>query len=283
MYRISALSSVMCNARKCNSGVASHVLEDMHRGAGFFIQLGRAFFEAVMKRCLSLLFFLSSLLSAAQQIPAGTILPVALSASINSRKAKAGQPISARLMQPVDLGSGRQLRAGMRVQGSIVSVDANRVTLTFDRAIVDHQEVPIRTNLRALASMMAVQDAQVTTNIAGGDYGSSMQDWTTNPIGGGVLYNPYGGELYEGKTVIGRSRDGGVIAKPIAASACRGDLGSGQEQAFWVFSPSACGIYGMPVDLEHAGRTDPVGHITLEAKKPFIIRSGSGMLLRVAD
>ena len=235
-----------------------------------------------MKRCLALAILLLSFGCVAQEIPSGTILPVALTTAINSRKARAGEAINARLMQPVDLGNGRKFAAGTRVQGRVLSVDSNRVTITFDRIVLHGQAMPIHTNLRALASMMDVHDAQLTTNIAGGDYGSSIQDWTTNPVGGGVLYNPYGGELYEGNTVIGRSYNGGVIAKPMAASACRGDLGTERDQAFWVFSPAACGLYGFDkLGIVHAGRNDPVGQITLQSQQRFVIRGGSGMLLRV--
>jgi hypothetical protein len=52
----------------------------------------------------------------------------------------------------------------------------------------------------------------------------------------------------------------------------------------WVFSSDACGLYDFSnVTLTHAGRTNPVGEITLESRKgDFNIPSGSGLLLRVA-
>ena len=237
-----------------------------------------------MKRCLALALFLVSLVSAAQvQIPAGTILPIQLSRSINSRRAKAGQKISARLMQPVDLGSGQELRRGTRIEGVILSADPYHVTLAFDRAIVDDQPIAVHTSLRALASMMDVQDAQLPTNTVGGDRGSSIQDWNTNPIGGGVLYNAYGGTLFEGNRVVGHSPNGGIVAHPIATDACSNENPL-TEQAFWIFSPAACGLYGFDdLRIAHTGRDTPVGHITLQSHQPFVIRGGSGLLLRVVD
>ena len=236
-----------------------------------------------MKRLFAFVFLFSLFSVAQSQIPVGTILPVQLSTAIDSRKASPGEQISARLMQEVDLGNRLKLRAGARIQGRIVSVDVYRVTFTFDQALLNHERVPLRTSLRALASMMDVQEAQLPTNNAGGDRGSSIQDWTTEPIGGGALYNPYGGELFEGNRPVGRSRNGGIIAQPVAVfgTKCRGDLGKGADQAFWVFSPSACGIYGMELDVVHAGRSDPVGLITLQSHQRFVIRSGSSLLLRV--
>jgi len=49
--------------------------------------------------------------------------------------------------------------------------------------------------------------------------------------------------------------------------------------------PDACGLYDFPnVTLAHAGRTDPVGQITLLSSRGNLnIRGGSGMLLRVND
>jgi len=51
------------------------------------------------------------------------------------------------------------------------------------------------------------------------------------------------------------------------------------------FSSDACGLYDFPnVTLAHAGRTDPVGQITLLSSRGNLnIRGGSGMLLRVND
>ena len=53
-------------------------------------------------------------------IPAGTILPLQLNSSLNSRTSKPGKVVSARLMQDVPLPSGARIRAGSRAVGRVL-------------------------------------------------------------------------------------------------------------------------------------------------------------------
>jgi hypothetical protein len=222
-------------------------------------------------------------------IPAGTILPVALNSSLNSRKVKTGQVITARVMQDVPLSPGSTIHAGAKVVGHVIDVKpANgasgaQISLRFDALIVSRQRIPITTNLRALASWMEVWDAQLPQT--GPDRGTSENAWTTNQIGGEVVYRG-GGPVADGLQPVGVPTYGGVLvhvsAKP--GTKCRGEIeGNDRLQALWVFSSDACGVYGFPdLEIVHAGRTNPIGEITLASDKGNMnLRAGSGMLLRV--
>src|SRR5580692_594399 len=243
-----------------------------------------------MKRifCLSLI-MLSMDLFAQNTIPAGTIVPVALNSSLNSRKVKPGQVITARVMQDVPLSPGSTIHAGAKVIGRVIDVKpANggtgaQVSFRFDTLVVSKRRIPIITNLRALASMMAVEAAQLPES--GPDRGTSQNAWTTDQIGGEVVYRG-GGPVADGLRSVGEPTYGGVLvhvsAKP--GSPCRGEIeGNDRLQALWVFSSDACGVYDFAgLAIVHAGRTDPVGEITLAPDKGEVnIRAGSGMLLRV--
>ena len=107
-------------------------------------------------------------LLAQDKIPAGTmILPVQLNSSLRSDKARVGEQISARVMQDVPLPGGRKIHAGAKVIGHIVSTRpaANGMiadlSLRFDTLAMGKRSVSIITNLRALATMMDVSEAQI--------------------------------------------------------------------------------------------------------------------------
>ena len=221
-------------------------------------------------------------------IPPGTILPVALNSSLNSRKARVGQVITARVMQDVPLPHGT-IPAGSKVIGHITNVkpaDATsgaQVSFRFDTLVTRKQRIPITTNLRALASMMAVEQAQLPET--GPDRGTSANAWTTDQIGGEVVYRG-GGLVADGLRPVGESTTNGVLVhlstKP--GSKCRDDIeGTDRLQATWVFSSDACGVYDIPnLEIAHAGRTNPLGEITLASDKGDVnVRAGSGILLRV--
>ena len=234
------------------------------------------------------LIMLSMDLFAQNTIPAGTIVPVALNSSLNSRKVKSGQVITARVMQDVPL-PGSTIHAGAKVVGRVIDVKpANgasgaQISFRFDTLMVSKRRIPITTNLRAAASMMAVEAAQLPES--GPDRGTSQNAWTTDQIGGEVVYRG-GGPVADGLRSVGEPTYGGVLvhvsAKP--GSPCRGEIeGNDRLQALWVFSSDACGVYDFAdLAIVHAGRTNPVGEITLASDKGEVnIRAGSGMLLRV--
>jgi len=222
-------------------------------------------------------------------IPAGTILPVRLNCSLNSRRVKNGQLISARVMQDVPLSPGSTIRTGAKVLGHVADVkpsdakSGGQISILFDTVITSKQRIPMTTNLRALASMLAVEEAQLPES--GPDRGTSENAWTTTQIGGEVVYRG-GGPVADGLRSVGEPTTHGVLvhisSRP--GTPCRGEIeGDDRLQALWLFSSDACGIYGFAnLTVVHAGRTPPIGQITLASDHGEVnVRGGSGMLLRV--
>jgi hypothetical protein len=226
---------------------------------------------------------------AQQSIPAGTILPIRLNNSLSFRKSKPGQRFTGRIMQDVPLGNGTKIRDGAKVIGYIVAVSPatnaadGQIAFEFDSIEIGHTIQPIRTNLRALASPIDVDDAQLP--LYGGDRGTPSTAYTTTQIGGEVVYRG-GGHVVRDETIVGEPVQNGVLAQVRApeGTRCRGEMGEvNGPQALWLFSTDACGLYGYPrAFIRHAGRTDPVGQILISSNDPGLnIRAGSGMLLRV--
>lgn len=227
----------------------------------------------------------ATVLSAQESIPAGTILPVQLNSTINSKKMHAGQAISARLMQSVPLPEGSRIHSGSKVLGRIIAVARGNpgaeVAFRFDTLASRRQHISITTNLRAMATMVDVEAAQIPAS--GPDRGTSDFFWTTVQIGEETVYHG-GGAVTHGSAVVGKSVVDGVLVHPSARAQCRGDLeGNDRPQALWVFASDACGLYDLPgLTLVQAGRTEPRGEIRVRAEQGEVkIAAGSGLLLRV--
>ena len=151
-------------------------------------------------------------------------------------------------MQDVPL-PGSTIHAGAKVIGRVIDVKPAKWSAAARQYLFDLTRSwfpsgnPITTNLRAAASMMAVEAAQLPES--GPDRGTSQNAWTTDQIGGEVVYRG-GGPVADGLRPVGEPTYGGVLvhvsAKP--GTPCRGEIeGNDRLQALWVFSSDACGIY----------------------------------------
>ena len=90
-----------------------------------------------------------------------------------------------------------------------------------DQIVTRGRRIQVTTNLRALASMMDVEEAQVP--LTGPDRGTSEFDWTTEEIGGESVIHG-GGPVMHGSEVVGRSAADGVLVVVSAGreGKCRG-------------------------------------------------------------
>lgn len=220
----------------------------------------------------------------AQEIPSGTALPVMLNSTLDAKKDKPGQGIEGKIMQDVSLPDGTKIGRDSRVTGHIIEVKrpsngaGSSMTLKFDQ-VEDHGKTFHLTGaVRTLASMEAVYQAQLPLNADAQYIGEDS--WTTAQIGGEKV-DRAGRRLIASDGVVGKATaDGSVIAKLRPAPGCPASDADGREQALWIFSTTACGVYGLPdVKLAQGGRTPPSGQIELQSTKDLEIRGGSGWLL----
>jgi hypothetical protein len=232
----------------------------------------------------------SDLMGSSGAIPVGTILPVSFDSVMRSDKNRTGTAIVATLMQDVQLGKGATLRKGAKVTGHVVETvqpgkasDEAKLSFRFDQVRFGNRIVPITTNLRALASAMAVSATKVPKT--GGD-GDSPTNWTLVQIGGDQVSYGQDGPATMGSEVVGKNTNQGVLAyvSHDLGTECRSTIaGNTRPQAFWVFSVRACGAYGFgDVKILHSGRTEPVGEVILTSSGKVVkVGRSSAMLLRV--
>lgn len=220
--------------------------------------------------------------AAENELPAGTLLPVALGHGINAGKLHAGDQIHARVMQSIP---GTAVRRGARVVGRVVAVSSGsngpaKVAIRFDAVRSQGRVIPVSTDLRAVASPMEVQMAQVPVDMS--SRGLTPETWTTQQIGGDQVYRG-GGPVARGETPVGKPVPYGVeaVPQPSANGPCRGAQGNGQPQALWLFSANACGVYGFGnLRIERAGRSS--GTIVLSSNAGNLkVGGGSALLLHV--
>ena len=232
---------------------------------------------------------LSAGVSGSQTIPAGTILAVRLNNSLSSTKSKPGQQFTARVMQSVPLPDGGVIRAGSKLLGHVILVNSSsasqpaEIAFQFDTLETSRSSVSLTVSLRALASFMEIEDAQIPA--MGADRGTSQAAYTTVQVGGEVVYRG-GGPVMNGSEVVGQPVPGGVLVHLRAnpGEGCRGALdGNDRPQALWLFSSDACGAYGLPrLTITRAGRTSPLGEIVLTSRaRELKLHGGTAMLLRV--
>jgi len=220
----------------------------------------------------------------AQEIPAGTVLPMLLNSTIDAKKDKPGAKIEGVLKQDVPLPSGMKIKSGSHVEGHILEVSrpaggGARVVFTFDKLQVAGHAKPMSLFVRAIAAKESVFNARLPINV---NLDSSQDEWITQQVGGDIV-NRGRGVVASTDAIVGKW-DGAVWARltPAPDAGCPASDGNGREQALWVFSTSACGVYGLTdLKLAHAGRTNQVGHIVLESPQDVKIAGGSGWLLLV--
>jgi hypothetical protein len=229
-------------------------------------------------------FTVSTVLAAQTNIPPGTMIPVVLNHSLDTKKSKPGQVVTADVMQEIPLDKGAKIKAGARVIGEVVAVtpasgaSSATMTLRFDRIKTGGQVAIIRTDLRALASPLDVSHAERPNP---GDDKLPPWFWTTEQIGGDMVYRG-GGPVASGVKTVGTPVPGGVLARVTSSPGDSCQPGNDRPQALWVFSHDVCGVYGFEAEITHASRTNSVGRIVITSKEGNLkFRAGTGLLLQV--
>jgi hypothetical protein len=219
--------------------------------------------------------------SRAATLPKETAIPVVFTHTVDAKKAKAGDPVTAKTMQVILLPDGEQLPKGTLVTGHVFETRAFKfdetpyavqqpsyLSIQIDH-VGDHQ---VATSVRALASALTVGEALTPQRIDESDSLGTMV------LIGGAHYSPIAKRVTDGPDddIVGYNKRQGVFARLLPGGA--GCEGTQTEQSVAIFSPDACGLYGFVGDR----LTARDGIFRLESTRRTVdIRGGSAALLQV--
>jgi hypothetical protein len=228
-------------------------------------------------------------------LAAGTALHAELSQSLDSKKAKAGDPITAHTTEAIKtdgqvvISKGTKLvghvtRASARSKGDAVSV----LAIQFDRAILkDGREMPMQATVQALAVEQRVaavgpedlQPAGNAGNIEGGAAGAGKAG--NRGVVGGVG-NTVGGAASGAASTVPRTTENatGAVNSTVSSAANasgRAEAGLSPSGELLPTSRGVFGLSGLNLNANAANSTE--GSVITSAGKNVHLDSGTRMLL----
>ena len=258
----------------------------------FALKLGTLVFGA-----LNLALYAAAATAAAlpQTLPQSTAIPVRFVHSLNAKKAKVGDTVTAETMQVVTLPGGEEIAKGAKIVGHVVAAQAfhfdptpyahqqpSLISIHFDKLQKGDAVIPVNLSVRAIANTIDSREAA---------YPHSTDD--TDHVGmmiliGGTTFSPLDKTIAsEDGDAIGYNRKNGVFAR-LASSGYSGPGasfhcdGTDTEQSVAIFSPDACGVYGFAGDYLSDNGHDGSGTFTLAVRGHSVkLYAGSTALLQV--
>jgi hypothetical protein len=231
-----------------------------------------------------------------QTLPDSTAIPVSFVHSIDAKKAKTGDTVTARTVQVVQLAGGLSVPKGATVVGHVVAVEPfhfnatpyahqgpSMISIHFDKLQTGDAAIPVNLSVRAIASTLDSQAA------ARPHYLDETDGVGMITMIGGTEFSPLSKMIQsDNGDAIGYNRKDGVFARLIAsaASAPGGESihckGTDTEQSVAIFSPDACGVYGFAGDYMANNGQDGSGTFTLAVRGHSVkLYAGSTALLQV--
>jgi hypothetical protein len=231
------------------------------------------------------------------KVPTGTALPVRFVRSVDAKKARPGDHVTAKTLQVVILSGGRRLPKGTLLVGHVVDAQpyhfnpehyarqkGSSISIHFDQIVNGDLTVPVNLSVRALANTLQSQwaprphyqdetDGAGTMILVGGDEFSPFDKMVRDDDGDVIAYN----------------RKDGLFARLLPSNDPNSKShlncsSTSTEQSVAIFSPNACGLYGFEgVSMPHAGRSGS-GTFTLVSRGGSIkLYAGSTALLQETE
>lgn len=228
----------------------------------------------------------------ATSLAAGTTLNAELSRSLDSKKVKPGDVVTAQTTEAVKVDGkivipnntklvGRVTRASARAKGDADSI----LAVQFDRAILkDGHEMALQVTLQAMAADQGTtrpvsgDDLQPMGNIEGGAAGAGAAG-NRGTVGG--MGRTVGGAASGAASTVPRTIDqsGTVNSTTGAATGAAGQVAGGVDSS-GALKPTSRGVYGLSgltLDANASNAAD--GAVIISAGKNVHLESGTRLLL----
>jgi hypothetical protein len=231
----------------------------------------------------------AAVLAQSQVLPQSTAIPVRFEHSVDTKKAKVGDEVTAKTIQVIALPSGRNIAKGALLVGHVVALDPfhfdqtpyahqtpSMLSIHFDKLQTGDLAIPVNLSVRAIANAIDSREAAYPHSTDDTDHVGMMT------LIGGTTFSPLDKMIQsEDGDAIGYNRKNGVFARLIASGSCNG---TNTEQSIAIFSPDACGAYGFGGDyLADSGRNGS-GTFTLALHGHSVkLYAGSTALLQVNE
>ncbi|HET9742175.1 MAG TPA: hypothetical protein VFQ00_05440 [Terriglobales bacterium] len=219
---------------------------------------------------------------------AGTKIPATLNKSVDARKAKPGDEITAKTTQNVRSESGVTIPRGSRLIGHVTEANArakgdseSALGIAFDRAVLKNgQEIPFNASIQAIAAaastanMNDVDDSMGAMGNAGASAGMPAPSRGAN---GGLL----GGAAGAGSTVGGVANGVGNTVGNVGASAGSTVNSTANGTVNGQLSSTSTGVIGLRgLQLDSAASNATTGSVITSTGKDVKLDSGTQLLLQ---
>jgi len=230
-----------------------------------------------------------------QPLPQSTAIPVRFERSVDAKKAKPGDTVTAKTMQVIVLPGGEAIAKGTAIVGHVVTAQSfqfdstpyahqqpSTLSIHFDKLQQGVAGIPINLSVRAMAGAIDSQQATYPHSTDDTDHVGTMT------LIGGTSFSPLEKRIQsDDGDAIGYNRKDGVFARLIptdssgTGTAVRCD-GTSTEQSVAIFAPDACGVYGFGGVSMPANGEDGSGTFTLAVRgRTLKLYAGSTALLQV--
>ncbi len=232
----------------------------------------------------------------AESIPSFTAIPVVFTHTLEAGKAKSGDIVVAKTTQAVLLPD-KMLPKGATLTGHIVQSTPfvldpapyaiqkpSILSIHFDRVAWGASTIPVAVLVRAVSGTVASHEASIL------HFRDETDSTGKRVLVGGSQFSPLEKKIVSPNgTVVGYNRKLGPFAHLASSDYVSGGStihcdATDTEQSLGIFSPNACGVYGLGSDSMTDNGSNGGGTFVLESRRDTVkLYAQSASLLQVVE